>query len=106
MCRYGEVRSLPGRASGVVIPLGAPVARSASRSACHTTKANDVRGNSTLDYTSHEMTHLAVLARKILPLGRDEWEYLTNIYNMRKVTVWGKRDFECSRRKFKALHTT
>ncbi|EGZ12820.1 hypothetical protein PHYSODRAFT_511197, partial [Phytophthora sojae] len=60
----------------------------------------------TTNYSTADVDRLLTLVKKMLPLGRDEWERLAMTYNANRPRGSPERDFESLRRKFKVLHST
>ncbi|KUF88740.1 hypothetical protein AM587_10011880 [Phytophthora nicotianae] len=56
------------------------------------------------NYKMAEVDRLLQLVEKYLPLGKDEWERLTNDYNATRPRSWNERDTDSIRRKFKAMY--
>ncbi|KAG1684205.1 hypothetical protein DVH05_011786 [Phytophthora capsici] len=56
------------------------------------------------NYKLSEVDRLLQLVEEYLPLGKDEWERLTNDYNATRPRTWNERDTDSIRRKFKAMY--
>ncbi|KAG1703441.1 hypothetical protein DVH05_007389 [Phytophthora capsici] len=55
-------------------------------------------------YKLSEVDRLLQLVEGYLPLGKDEWERLTNDYNATRPRSWNERDTDSISRKFKAMY--
>ncbi|RLN72419.1 hypothetical protein BBJ28_00024083 [Nothophytophthora sp. Chile5] len=51
------------------------------------------------------MMHMLQICKRILPLGRDQWDPVASQYNQTKNANWGERETDSLRRKFKQLAT-
>ncbi|KAG1686500.1 hypothetical protein DVH05_006514 [Phytophthora capsici] len=56
------------------------------------------------NYKLSEVDRLLQLVEEYLPLGKDEWERLTNDYNATRSRSWNERDSDSILRKFKAMY--